>query len=292
MSSGISKVILALSALSSSKLVWESYLPRRMSILSMRINRSDSVLYGPPSRSITIGRPAPPLFVLVIGINKYLSDEARDLNGAVADDVGDLLQKTLSVPKDRITNVRNKQANIETEIKNLGNNPVIRKDDPILIFAGHGAKARAPSGQLGTNGKIQMLLPYNFIFRRSSNSQEGQGVLDITPSSLLRDLAEKKSDNITVVFDCCHSGSGTRPHDSDPTFAVRGIDLPKTYWYTIAEDLLRDIEPDTRASFVAKGFEKAGMLSYVLLSACKQGQQAAEMDGYGPFTSALLSSLQ
>ncbi|KAK0502201.1 hypothetical protein EDD18DRAFT_1426888 [Armillaria luteobubalina] len=214
-----------------------------------------------PAHSMTIRRPTPRLFALVIGINKYLSNEIRDLSGAVADadDVGEFLQKTLGVPKDQIKNLRNEQATrvaIETEINNLGNNLEIGKDDAILIFyAGHGAEARAPSGWLGNaNGKLQMLLPYDFIFSRSSNSHEGQGVLDITLSRLLRNVAEKKSDNITVVLDCCHSGSGTRPYDSDPTFAVRGIDLPKTY--TIADDLLHDIEPDTRASFVAKGYEK------------------------------------
>ncbi|KAK0471053.1 caspase domain-containing protein [Armillaria novae-zelandiae] len=249
-----------------------------------------------PARSITIGCPTPRLFALVIGINKYLSNEVRDLSGAVADadDVSEFLQKTLGVPKDQIKNLRNEQATrvtIETEINNLGNNLEIAKDDAILIFyAGHGAEARAPSGWPNANGKLQMLLPYDFIFNGSSNSSEGQGVLDITLSRLLRNVAEKKSDNITVVLDCCHSGSGTRPYDSDPTFAVRGIDLPKTY--AIAEDLLHDIEPDAHASFVAKGFEKAGLLSHVLLTACKQGQEATERDGHGAFTSALLSLLR
>ncbi|KAK0214569.1 hypothetical protein IW262DRAFT_1515117 [Armillaria fumosa] len=249
-----------------------------------------------PTHSITIRRPTPRLFALVIGINKYLSEEVRDLSSAVADadDVSEFLQKTLGVPKDQIKNLRNEQATrvtIETEINNLGNNPAIAKDDPILIFyAGHGAEARAPSRWLNTYGKLQMLLPHDFIFSGSSNSHEGQGVLDITLSRLLRNVAEKKSDNITVVLDCCYSGSGTRPYDIDPTFAVRGIDLPKTY--TIAEDLLHDIEPDAHASFVAKGFKKAGLLSHVLLLACKQGQEAAERGGHGAFTSGLLSLLR
>ncbi|KAK0214585.1 caspase domain-containing protein [Armillaria fumosa] len=245
----------------------------------------------PPAHSITIRRPTPRLFALVIGINKYLSAEVRDLSGAVADadDVGEFLQKTLGVPKDQIKNLRNEQATrvtIGTEINNLGKNLEIRKDDAILIFyAGHGAEACAPSRWLNTYGKLQMLLSHDFIFSGSSNSHKGQGVLDITLSRLLRDLAEKKSDNITVVLDCCYSGSGTRLYDLDPTFAIRGIDLPKTY--TIAEDLVHDIEPDAHASFVAKGFKKAGLLSHVLLSACKQGQEAAERGGHGAFTSAL-----
>ncbi len=58
-----------------------------------------------------------------------------------------------------------------------------------------------------------------------------------------------------------------RTDDDDPaTFAVPAIDLPEAY--TVAQDLLHVIESDARASVVAKGFEKTGLLSHVLLSAC------------------------
>ncbi|PBK59440.1 hypothetical protein ARMSODRAFT_899250 [Armillaria solidipes] len=236
-----------------------------------------------------------PLFALVIGIDKYRSS-GINLSGAVADAdaVYEFLQKTLRVPKDQIRNLRNEEATrltIEAAIKDLGNNPAIKKDDPILIYyAGHGAEANAPSGWSSTNGKIQMLVPHDFVPSGSDDSERGQGVLDMRLSHLLADLAAKKSDNITVILDCCHSGSGTRTDDDDPTFAVRGIDLPETY--TVAQDFLHDIEPDARASVVAKGFEKSGLLSHVLLSACKHGQEAGERGGRGVFTSALLSLLR
>ncbi|KAK0440562.1 hypothetical protein EV421DRAFT_1815745 [Armillaria borealis] len=249
-----------------------------------------------PLQSNTIECPPPSLFALVIGIDKYLSNEITNLSGAVADvdAVNDFLQKSLRVPKHQIKNLRNEEATrltIEAAIKYLGNNPAIKKDDPILIFfAGHGAEANAPPGWSSANGKIQMLAPHDFIPSGSSDSKQSQGVLDVRLSHLLTDLAAKKSDNITVILDCCHSGSGTRTDDDDPTFAVRGIDLPQTY--TVAQDLLHDIEPDARASVVAKGFEKTGLLSHVLLSACKHGQEAGERGGRGVFTSALLSLLR
>ncbi|KAK0218645.1 caspase domain-containing protein [Armillaria fumosa] len=246
-------------------------------------------------RSITISHSAP-LFALVIGIDKYRSSGIRDLSGAVADAnaVDAFLQETLRVPKGQIKNLRNEEATrltIETAIKDLGNNPAIKKDDAILIFyAGHGAEANAPSGWASANGKIQMLVPHDFLPGGSGKSKQGQGVLDVRFSHLLADLATKKSDNITVILDCCHSGSGTRADDDDPTFAVRGIDLPETY--TVAQDLLHDIEPDARSSVVAKGFETTGLLSHVLLTACKHGQEAGERNGRGVFTSALLGLLQ
>ncbi|KAK0234521.1 hypothetical protein EDD85DRAFT_844220 [Armillaria nabsnona] len=225
-------------------------------------------------------RIAPPLFALVIGIDKYLSNGIRDLSGAVADAdaVDAILQETLHIPKGQIKNLRNEEATrltIETEIKDLGNNPTIKKDDPILIFyAGHEAEAKATSGWSSANGKIQMLVPYDFIPSGSDDSERGQGVLDMKLSHLLADLAAKKSENITIILDCCHSGSGTRTEDDDPTFAVRGIDLPEAY--TVAQDLSHDIESDARASVVATGFEKSGLLSHVLLSACQAEQTAKE----------------
>ncbi|KAK0486543.1 hypothetical protein IW261DRAFT_1559975 [Armillaria novae-zelandiae] len=204
-----------------------------------------------PERSFTIRRPAP-LFALIIGIDKYYSSGIRDLSGAVADadTVDAFLQEALRVPEGQTKNLRNEEATrlvIETAIKDLGNNPAIKKDDRILIFyAGHGAEANAPSGWVSTNRKIHMLVPHDFIPGGSSDSKQGQGVLDVKFSRLLADLAEQKSDNITVILDCCHSGSGTRADDDDPTFAVRGIDLPETY--TVSQNLLRDIEPDARAT--------------------------------------------
>ncbi|KAK0502233.1 caspase domain-containing protein [Armillaria luteobubalina] len=228
-------------------------------------------------------RPDAPLFALVIGIDKYLSNGIRNLSGAVADAdaVSDFLQKTLRVPKEQIKNLRNEEATrvtIETEINVLGKNPAIKKDDPILIFfAGHGAEANAP---------FKCWFLHDFVTSGSDDSKRGQGVLDMRLSHLLTDLAAKKSDNITIILDCCHSGSGTRADDDDPTFAVRGIDLPQTY--TVAQNLLNDIEPDARASVVAKGFETAGLLSHVLLSACQAEQTAMEKHGRGAFTSALL----
>ncbi|KAK0502202.1 caspase domain-containing protein [Armillaria luteobubalina] len=253
-------------------------------------------LYSSCTDDPIVSPTTPSLSALVIGINKYLSDKVGDLSGAVADadDVSEFLQKSLGVPKERIKNLRNEQATrvaIETEITNLGNDTAIGKDDPIFIFyAGHGAEAHAPSGWLNTNEKIQMLLPYDFDPSGSGNSQEGQGVLDLRLKHLLNDLAEKMSDNITIIFDSCHSGSGTRTNESGSAYTVRGIELPETY--TIAGDLLHGVEPNSRTCNVAKGFEKAASLSHVLLAACQKGQEAREGDGHGVFTEALLALLR
>ncbi|SJL15631.1 uncharacterized protein ARMOST_19134 [Armillaria ostoyae] len=230
------------------------------------------------------------LFALVIGIDEYADPNVHNLTGAVADAdaVNDFLQKTLHVPEYQIKNLRNKEVTrvtIEREIKNLGDNPAIKRDDPILIFyAGHGADVKAPPGWPTGNAdeKIQMLVPHDFIKRGSDDFKRDK----------------KESDNITVILDCCHSGSGTRTDDNDQTFAVRGIELPASY--TIPNDLHpHDIDPGARADSVPEVFKKAGLLSHVLLSACKAEQVAREIPTTGEskgkrgvFTSALLGVLE
>ncbi|PBK98277.1 hypothetical protein ARMGADRAFT_1008727 [Armillaria gallica] len=260
-------------------------------------------LQSPPQAQwVPIGQS---LFALVIGIDEYTDPGVHNLTGAVADAdaVNDFLQKTLHVPEYQIKNLRNEEVTrvtIEREIKNLGDNPAIKRDDPILIFyAGHGADVKAPPGWPtgSANEKIQMLVPHDFDKRGSDDTKRGQGVLDVRLSHLLQDIAVKRSDNITVILDSCHSGSGTRD-DDDPTFAVRGIDLPETY--TIPKDLhLHDIHPGARADSVPEAFKKAGMSSHVLLSACKAEQVAREIPATGEskgkrgvFTSALLGVLE
>ncbi len=155
----------------------------------------------------------PPLFALVIGIDKYMhrSYGLRELHGAVADAdaVYSFLSETLRVPENRIKNLRNEEATratIEMEIKDLGGNPAIKEDDPILIYyAGHGAEANAPSGWPSANGKIQMLVPHDFNPSGSDDSKRGQGVLDERLTHLLQDIAAKKSDNIVrfLSFPSC-----------------------------------------------------------------------------------------
>ncbi|KIK60956.1 hypothetical protein GYMLUDRAFT_43498 [Collybiopsis luxurians FD-317 M1] len=247
---------------------------------------------------IVIQSSTPPLFALIIGINEYADSRVNNLTAAVTDAeaVSEFLLSTLGVPAHQIKMLRNKEATRDTiqgEIMNLADNPAIKEGDAILIYyAGHGAETSAPSGWPtdSRSRMIQMLLPHDFSWSGSVTKQ-GQGVLDITFARLLANLARNKSDNITVILDCCHSGSGTRKDKQDKTFEVRGVELPKSY--TIPGNLLHDTMLESRASSIPKGFENIGLTSHVLLAACKQGQEAREkFQCGGEFTLALLSLLR
>lgn len=144
------------------------------------------------------------MFALVIGINQYMDTQVSNLSGAVndAEAVQTFLISKLSVPKERIVNLRNEQATrkaIIIAIQRLATNPVIGPNDPILIYyAGHGGKARSPFDETNAT-KIEMLIPYDFA-TNGSVRRKGQGLFDVTISSLLTHVANNKSNNIVSPF--------------------------------------------------------------------------------------------
>ncbi|THV02695.1 hypothetical protein K435DRAFT_792310 [Dendrothele bispora CBS 962.96] len=248
-----------------------------------------------PPKVTTIQRPPSSLFALIIGINQYQDPDISDLQGAVADAdaMEEFLISDVRVPTERIINLRNKEATREAMIRaleDIANNSAIGPEDPILIFyAGHGGELKAPQGWETPDNMIQMLLPYDFV-RQGSEDISGQGIFDRTLLRILEKIAQNKSDNISVIFDSCHSGSGTRD-PRDETFAIRGIELPKTYKIPL-KVLQSDSESGTRASAVAKGYEKSGLRSHVLLAACMRGETAKEWGRRGVFTTQLLELLK
>jgi hypothetical protein len=151
---------------------------------------------------LSLHRPLPHIFALVIGINKYKSRHIPNLVGAVpdADAMRDYLQKDLGVPSSQIRNLRNSEATraaIIEGIEAFSLNDEIKEGDPILIYyAGHGGSAVTPEGwEVGSTGKIELLVPYD----HSSPLKDGNpkhGIPDRTMGALLSHLAIEKGDNI------------------------------------------------------------------------------------------------
>ncbi|KAF8961633.1 hypothetical protein BDZ97DRAFT_1828302 [Flammula alnicola] len=166
------------------------------------------------------------------------------------------LQSELDVPKSQITSLRNSQATrrmIIQEIQNFGQNPTIKFGDPILIYyAGHGGETSAPPGWDCEGSKTQMVIPYDC--EAKVDGEIIHGIPDRTFGWLLKQLADKKGNNITVILDNCFSGSGTRAGKltSEPSSRLhRGIRI-------------------------ASGFVNGGLKSHVLLAACSAGEYARE----------------
>ncbi|CAE6447432.1 unnamed protein product [Rhizoctonia solani] len=251
--------------------------------------------------------PAQKLHSLIIGIDRYPRLDV--LRGAVADaeDMKKFLEVDLGVPTEHIVTLHNKQATrsrILQEFQEFRNNPSIKRNDPILIyFAGHGGLAKADEKWKDRYGaqQIQVIFPFDYLEEHpnpnGTKSAPVNAIPDRTISRLLNELAAMKGDNITVIFDSCHSASGTRagpigsgdrryrgaevgldiPHDIDDAFfASNGITLP------FLEKQPRD----------AQLLLHTDQNSHIHFAACGIHQQAMEEDGRGIFTTELLKKIR
>ncbi|KAF5338125.1 hypothetical protein D9758_015374 [Tetrapyrgos nigripes] len=233
----------------------------------------------------------PSLYALVIGINAYKHHDIMDLKGCVKDteDIIEFLKGDLGVKEQNIVRLLNQdatRANIIQRLEDMAKTDMIPRDSAILIyFAGHGAQHTAPLSD-NKDKKIQMLLPHDFIPRTNADIN-AQGIPDAKLSALLSNLADAKGNNITVIMDSCHSGSGTRSDDVTKEHSVRSIDLPHDY------DILPSIlQHAGRSMNVAAGHEHDGLASHVLLAACSRDGQAREIYQRGQFTKALTTVLR
>ncbi|KZT04119.1 uncharacterized protein LAESUDRAFT_629341, partial [Laetiporus sulphureus 93-53] len=145
---------------------------------------------------------------LVIGINAYLSNS---LQGCVTDakEMERFLKEKLHVPDSRLITLFDKQATGEaipsTFRKHFIENENIRKGDVMIFyFAGHGTQEYAPEEWHIDGEIVECICPQDCDFDLQ------HGIPSVILNGLMRELADRKGDNITAIFDCCHSGAMTR----------------------------------------------------------------------------------
>lgn len=264
-------------------------------VISQATGKHKSKCLSPCIPSI---RPLPCLFALLIGIDRYKKKDIARLEAAVADvdKVKKYLMKYLSVPGTRITTLVNEAATriaIIDAIQNLSKDVNIRAGDAILIyFAGHGARVTAPGAWTEMTQHIEVIVPYDM------GVDNIPSIPDRTLGALLINLSRAKGDNITVILDSCHSGSGTRNVKNGISFINRGIEITDSILPDLDRNIWGEIElslpVSERGSVVTGGFAHPGETSHVLLAACQPGEQAREMPlkKYGVFTNALLEALE
>ncbi|KAI0766506.1 hypothetical protein BC629DRAFT_890682 [Irpex lacteus] len=230
------------------------------------------------------------VFALIIGIDEYKSGNVWNLESCVDDAqcIRQWLSHDLHVPRNQIQLLTNSQATkraIEDAfMAHLVNNIDIDRDDAILIyFAGHGSSVHSPRGWYTDGMKdVEVLCPYD----HDCKSLEGRvaGISDRSFHAMLRDLAEVKGNNITVILDCCFSAHTTvreRRHVRwTPTTKAVPDDLYKGLW----RSALDGSNVDT-----VRGFARTSCDTHVVLAAARSGASAFEGKGGGLFTRALLS---
>ena len=150
-------------------------------------------------------------YALLVGINIYQSDKINNLGGC-KNDVANL-EKHLDASFE-VEKLEDSQATRKNIIKCFRNHLGQAQPDEIALFyfSGHGAQESSPSA----------FLPYQsdsyhetITCHDSDIEVDGKKIFDIADKEiklLINELAVKKV-KVVVIYDCCHSGSGTRTND-------------------------------------------------------------------------------
>ncbi|KAF8752567.1 Caspase domain [Rhizoctonia solani] len=236
----------------------------------------------------------PPLHALVIGINKY--KENVHLVGAVPDALAfkSYLTDDLRVPEEQITLLVDEQAtraNIIEALQNIGRpDNGISRDDPIVIYyAGHGGQVDPPPDKTANTLPVQCIIPQD-----TSKESDAVPIPDFTIGALVHCIAQEKGNNITVIFDCCHSTVGSRNIPENVRF-VDKADLPKLP-SSLDEDIIQATSSDFQdvLNLPSPEILFGDQDSHVTLAACGYGEAAFEdtVEKRGYFSSALLKLLR
>ncbi|MEM7103726.1 MAG: caspase family protein [Bacteroidota bacterium] len=169
-------------------------------------------------------------------------------------------------------------------------------------FSGHGSEQFTAKEFLDIepNGKDQTLVCYSrgeqddFLHM----ADKELAVLLHQVDSQHLDGSPKSSPHIIVSLDCCHSGSGTRDFEMDPTLKSRNADLITGLTRKAEEEKqgIRDLNTYADGYYAKQWNEnkqlQVPLSNHVLLSACESVQLAADRPDGGIFTEGLISALK
>jgi hypothetical protein len=234
----------------------------------------------------------PPLRALLVGIDRYLSPSLKPLRGCVndVDAARTVLVDELGAPAEAVMVLRNEEATrarIEAAFRShliaagvrWAEDEDAASPDPAFLFyfSGHGSQGRDLTGT-EPDGYDETLVPYD---------ARDDGAADIRDYELAAWLDRLPGDNVTVVLDCCHSGSGTdRSRASEPYALIRSAPRDER-----PVQPPRSTEPGPTPGLT---IDSGGR--HVLLAACASHENAYEhrrSDGvrHGLFSHALLPAL-
>jgi hypothetical protein len=169
------------------------------------------------------------------------------------------------------------KANIVAALKRLAG-PAVKPTDRVLIYySGHGDEVQWK----GSTVWHEALVPHN--------GETIEYLFDVEVNALVGAIAQK-TDDLTVILDCCHSGGATRDLDGitpEGTLRFLGhkaepVDAP-------------DLTTLELSSEMSRGMLRAREPAYLVVAACQPDEKAGEgahpvgAPSHGVFTQSLLS---
>ncbi|KAJ7146545.1 caspase domain-containing protein [Mycena epipterygia] len=240
-------------------------------------------------------------FALVIGIDKYVAKrEFGTLKGAVND--ANFFYKFLTdpyeegglqVPHTHIKFLDNEKATrsaiLSTFETHLLKNPDIPEQGDtamVIFFAGHGSRIEDYGNRMAPDSKIEVICPADER-TRGIDGKKVAAIPDYVLAHKLKQLADRKGNNITVILDACHSGGmGRAPKDAE-NLTVRS---PPKGSNIVPPELDANESADRDFSMWSPS-----STSHVLLAACGPEGKAYEISSspiQGYFTQTLVTALR
>lgn len=207
---------------------------------------------------------------LSIGIDQYpLWPADRQLNGCVNDVklIQEVLAGQFGFPRENLVLVTNADATQERILAELDALIAATQQDDIVVFhyAGHGSQVTDLNGD-EPSGYDSTLVPYDSAGWQGQNRDITDDVLELK----LTALGEKTS-YITLLFDCCHSGSVTRDVQGPRSRSLPPDRRPR-------EELLAMLPPVPARAPQASG--PSGWLpiadKYVMIAGCRDDETSYE----------------
>lgn len=211
-------------------------------------------------------------WALLIGVNKYSKLGSRyQLKGCVNDVelMAGILENNFNFPANQITLLRDENATrdgILQALDRLLEN--VMEDNIVLVhYSGHGSQVRDPEGD-EPDGYDETIMPHD----SGRHPHPNKDIRDDEIYNWLLRLTEKTS-FVTLIFDCCHSGSITRDAFGELERWVEPDDRP-----------LEELNLTPVTSEIARGASRdlgpSGWLPlgkrYVLIAGCRDEESSYE----------------
>lgn len=222
------------------------------------------------------------IFALLIGIDDYKA--VPKLRGCVRDviELRTLLINRFKVPETQIKLLTDAQASREGIMNafktHLIDNSAIKKGDQIVFhYSGHGSQMNSQSAN-EPDGLDETLVAWDSR-TRAANNKYVYDIPDKTLAGLIDQLAAAKGENITIILDCCHSGSGTR----EIKLNTRRAPIDLTPLPTDAQGQPIALDAEIVASLGKRGLSGATpsgwdevLSNHVLLAGCRDAEESNE----------------
>ena len=225
------------------------------------------------------------LFALLVGINKYHPrGGVPTLRGCVADvdAMEQILKQKFGVPQANILKLTNQEAT-HARIKEAFRTHLIEQGQTLQAagqadaasfffhYSGHGSQAIDESGE-EPDGWDETLVPYD---------SRTPGIFDVKDwelGKLINDLHQASgSNNITILLDCCHSGSGTRALDPATLKGKRNVvQTRRCAPDTRPQPTQRPAQEQATRSVRPAGWETGAIANHVLLAGCRDREESNE----------------